>query len=149
MYTKECTFIANPHYYDYIKEMVLKDGKIEMVYGECQSVRFDAIGKYEFKFINEESGILIIKNLKEKDSDIEIYDNFNISFKKEKGCFILKKEIMWNVDDLDTPYLIAYERFLFEKDPFNLDDESIFFKSWNESTKRELVKNNISVNEIN
>lgn len=107
---KEYKFIANPHYYDYIKEMFLKDGNIEMVYGECQCVRFEVVGKYEIEFIDNESGILITKNLKEKDSDTEI-DNFNINFKKEKGCFILKKEILWNVDELDTPYLIANERF--------------------------------------
>lgn len=139
---KEYKFIANPNYYDYIKEMVLKDGNIEMVYGECQSIRFEVVGKYEIKFIDNELGILITKDLKEKDSDIEI-DNFNINFKKEKGCFILKKEIPWNIDELDTPYLIAYERVLFEKDPFNLDDEGIFYEYWNEYTKKELIKNNI------
>lgn len=39
--------------------------------------------------------------------------------------------------------------FLFERDPFNLDDEGIFYGCWHEYTKKELVKNNISINEIN
>lgn len=130
------------------KEMVLKDGNIEMVYGECQSIRFEVVGKYEIKFIDNELGILIAKDLKEKDSDIKI-DNFNINFKKEKGFFSLKKEIPWNVNELDTPYLIAYKRILFEKDPFNLDDEGVFYEYWNEYTKKELVKNNICINKIN
>lgn len=154
MNEKEHIFTANPNYYDYIKEIYLKYDKIEMVYGECQGIRYEATGEYKIKYMDKESGILTIKRLKEKHSDnIEIYNDFDIKFKKEKGCFILKKEIMWKVDDLDIPYLVAYERFLFEKDPFDLSDENnktIFYKSWSESTKKELVENNIiNNNEIN
>lgn len=105
----EFQLTAFPHYHDYIHDMHFKNGKIEMVYGECQSVRFEACGEYELK-----DGILTIKNLIDAEGH-KIYDRADFAFTKEKGPFILEN-------------ITANERFIFEKDPFEINDETVFYK---------------------
>ena len=112
-------FIANPHYYDYIHTFTLLSknehddyGKIKMCAGGGQSIDFVAEGEFRLDFLNDNEGVLIIKNLYENFK----LDDYEVKFKREYGNYILGPTWGFN-DHLREEMLVIESRWVFERDP--------------------------------
>lgn len=101
---------ANPQYYDYIHFIDFKkNNECVFVDGAGQSICLDAKGYYKFHY-NYVNGGLIYFEIGDK--------KFEVEFKIENKTFPLMKEIIWNCEIEDWPFLIFSQRFVFKSDPF-------------------------------
>ena len=74
---------ANPHYYDYIHDIKLDNGVIELSDGGGQCMNFEAEGTYTVEMEDENNGILKFK--------VQGYDEVEVKFKREIGTYRLKE----------------------------------------------------------
>lgn len=133
------TLEANPQYYDYIHKFELSSinendthGKIKLVAGGGQAIDLIAKGEYLINFINENEGVLSIKNLhkippcfRKLDNDVNIIkiDDYDNKFKIEYGHYI-PGSMFYNKDHMEEKLVVAKSRWVFDNDPLELGNSS-------------------------
>jgi len=102
---------GNPQYYDYIHFIDFKkNNECLFVDGAGQSICLEAKGYYKFHYNYLKNGGFIYFEIENK--------KFEVQFKIENKTFPLMKEIIWNCEIEDWPFLIFSQRFVFKSDPF-------------------------------
>ena len=124
---------ANPEYYDYIHFIDFKkNNECVFIDGAGQSICLESKGYYKFHYNYPKNGGYIYFEIENK--------KFEVEFTIENKTFILMKEIIWNCEIEDWPFLIFSQRFVFKSDPFeglykNRDTNLYFLLEKNRETK--------------
>ncbi|CAO3596150.1 unnamed protein product [Absidia cylindrospora] len=141
---------ANPEYYDYMHTITFLDEfRVELLYGECQGIRYEAIGTYaktdttltitNLKEVDTEdcssdentaatqhndtvleNGSTCAKSMNIGDTDSGQPDSTVYKFRMESGIF------QW-MEEVTGEKKTASERYIFEQDPCGVDDDEVTF----------------------
>ncbi|ORZ09922.1 hypothetical protein BCR42DRAFT_423360 [Absidia repens] len=139
---------AHPEYYDYLHTITFLDEfRVELLYGECQGIRYEAIGNYamtdttltitDLKEVDaedyssdentaernntaSENGSTCAKTMENGNTDSGQPDSTVYKFRMESGIFD------W-MEELTGEKKSASERYIFEQDPCGVDDDEVIF----------------------
>lgn len=116
-------FVANPHRYDYVHNLELKDdGTVEMVDGGCQALRRRINGRYEILPCSATEADVRFYDL----LDVDPYErspetrpvaDFTAHVILEEGVWAYECEVVWNVKPNEEPYVLYRARLAFDSDP--------------------------------
>lgn len=109
---RKMALIANPHYYDYIRQIVYNGDNSKLVAGENQCFQLNITGTIG----NPSPGILKFKFPSSNDLSVE----FDIVYGSEDGRWIFKQDVVWNQAEEDWPILIFTRRYIFQEDPIEV-----------------------------
>jgi len=130
---KGSMLVANPHFYDYIHHLELKeDGRVEMVDGRCQALRRRLDGRYEIDLLGTQEANVRFFDLRdvdpyERSPETKEIEPFTVRVLLETGPFAYECEVVWNVKPDEDPYVLFQARLAFDADPL-----AVGFPKWPE-----------------
>jgi len=139
-------YSANPQKYDYIHAFILKpstsennQGKIKLIKGDGQFIRFKASGLYHLTMNTETEGKLEIYGLHSNQETLD-YIETNFIIKKEV-TILTQEDIYFIKDHLEVNCLLTTEKHIFELDPLGLDKSlsNIYYSNWEIKKRKQLL----------
>jgi hypothetical protein len=125
---------ANPHYYDYVHLLELGEGgAVELVDGGGQALRRRVVGRLEVIGATRTRAEAWFRELfdvdpwKRSDERTPLED-FVTGMRVETGPFALRCEVVWNVEEDESPWLLFQHRLAFDSDPLGAGRPS--FLDW-------------------
>lgn len=121
-----CVLCANPHYYDYIHFIKLKEGgEVDMVAGGGQALHRQLLGRYELSFPGEDEAVIRffdITDVNPYDNAVvrERYDEMTYRIHMETGPFAFPYDIPANIPEEQWPWKIYAFRLVFDDDPLSV-----------------------------
>ena len=121
-----CLLSSNPHFYDYIHFVDLREGGVvEMVAGGGQVLRRRIVGRFQVLSATASAAAISFFDLLDTDPyerspETRKVEDRTIHVEVEAGPFVMPCEVVWNVTEEEAPWLLFQDRLAFSEDPLAL-----------------------------